>query len=237
MASKENNTIRFAVGDKGDVRSSIWRLWANGNDLYLAARSYAHISKISFHQSGLYRFAINDKVERENDASDRVLYKWKRPDEFIPGWTRCFGLLFPPRVTQHPFANVFAENKAIQFIEPPAAGRKVILNIILSHKAARSDHVTKGCATGAKILGRIDMPRELAWLISFSDAFTSAESATVSDHFNKLKLHLKPGSSGAEVESSFLHALEEGVTPFLIDIELGRESLEISDGGWPILHP
>ena len=87
----------------------------------------------------------------------------------------------------------------------------------------------RGCATGATILGRIDMPRELAWLISFPDTLTPAENAAVKDHFNKLKIHLKPGSSGEEVKNSFLHVLEEGVTPFLIDIELGKENLEIPD--------
>jgi len=37
-------------------------------------------------------------VQRENDAEDRAQYKykWKRPDEFMPGWTRCFGILVPP---------------------------------------------------------------------------------------------------------------------------------------------
>jgi hypothetical protein len=73
------------------------------------------------------------------------------------------------------------------------------------------------------------MPRELAWLISFPDSFTPAETVTVRDHFNKLKLHLKPGSGGAEITYSFLHIIQEGVTPFLIDIELGKENLEISD--------
>lgn len=89
----EKKTIRFLVGTEKDVRSSVWRLWSNRNDLYLAARSYAHISKFSFHESGSYRFAINENVQKENDPGDRALHKWKRPSEFVPGWTRCLGIL------------------------------------------------------------------------------------------------------------------------------------------------
>lgn len=225
--ANNSNTIRFAVGNEKDVRSSVWRLWSSGNDLYLAARSHAHISKFSFHKSGNYRFAINEKIERENDATDRALYKWNRPNEFTPGWTRCFGILVPPRVTFAPFDNLFQEDKTIEFVASPKANRKIIFNIILSHKAARPEHVVLGSAPDIKILGCINMPQELAWLVSFSEVFTEAESLVVADYFDKLKIHLKPGSTGEGMKNMFLHALENGRTPFLIDIELGKENLEI----------
>lgn len=224
---EDDNTIRFAVGTLNDIRSSVWRIWSNKNDLYLAARSHAQISKFSFHESGSYRFAVNAKVERENDAGDRALYKWRRPDEFAPGWTRCFSILVPPRVTQIPFGNIFNENKLIKIVDPPARDNKVIFNIILSHKAATAEHVIRGSVHMTKILGRIEMLREMAWLVTFQNVFTPAEAVVIQDHFNKLKIHLKAGSTGEDMKSTFLHALEQGETPFLIDIELGRENLYI----------
>lgn len=221
------NTIRFAVGTRDDLRSSVWRLWANKNDLYLAARSHAMISKFSFHESGKYRFAVNSTVEREDDASDRALYKWTRPNELAPGWTQCFGILVPPRVTKMPFGNTFDEGKSIELVVPPAKGKKVIFNIILSHKAATPEHVINASTHQIKILGRIEMPKEIAWLVTFEDDFTAAEATVVQDHFDKLKIHLKPGSSGDGMKYTFLHSIEQGVTPFLIDIELGKENLDI----------
>ncbi|TAK58460.1 hypothetical protein EPO14_03905 [Patescibacteria group bacterium] len=223
------NTIRFVVGTRDDLRSSVWRLWANKNDLYLAARSHAMISKFSFHRSGKYRFAVNSTVEREDDASDRALYKWTRPDEFAPGWTRCFGILVPPRVTEMPFGNTFDEGKSIECVSPPADGKKTIFNIILSHKAATPEHVVSGSAHQVKILGRIEMPQEIAWLVTFEDDFTVAEAAVVQDHFDKLKIHLKPGNTGDGMNHTFLHAIKQGVIPFLIDIELGKENLDIPE--------
>jgi hypothetical protein len=226
MASKEANTIRFAVGDKNDVRSSIWRLWAKGNDLYLATRSQAKIVKISFHQSGINRYA---KVESESDSTDRALYKWKRPEEFTPGWTRCFGIFVPPRTTQMPFGYIYKENKIVNFVKPPMIKQKVIFNILFSHKAARPEHLIRGSSHEITILGSIEMQREQAWLVSFYEKFTDEERAVITDHFKKLKIHLKPGSTGAEINYWFLHIMEEGIVPFLLDIELGKENLDIPD--------
>ncbi len=221
------NALRFAVGTRDDLRSSVWRLWANKNDLYLAARSQAMISKFSFHESGKYRFAVNSRVERENDAADRALYKWIRPDEFTPGWTRCFGILVPPRVTKMPLGNTFDEGKSIELVAPPAKGKKVIFNIVLSHKMATPEHVVNGSAHQIKILGQIEMPKEIAWLVAFEDDFTAVEKTVIEDHFDKLKIHLKPGSSGEGMKHTFLHVIEQDATPFLIDIELGKENLDI----------
>lgn len=221
------NTLRFAVGAREDLRSSVWRLWANKNDLYLAARSHAMISKFSFHESGKCRFAINSTVERENTEGDRALYKWKRPDELAPGWTLCFGILVPPRITKMPFRNTFNEGKPIELVTPPAKGKKVIFNIILSHKRATPEHVVNGSAHQIKILGRIEMPKEIAWLVTFEDDFTAAETVVTQGYFDKLKIHLKPGNSGDGMKHTFLHAIKQGVTPFLIDIELGKENLDI----------
>ena len=71
------------------------------------------------------------------------------------------------------------------------------------------------------------MAEEIAWLIAFEDGFTDAEEAVVKDYFDKLKIHLKPGSTGEGMKNSFLHTIERGANPFLIDIELGKENLDI----------
>lgn len=226
MTSKKD-VIRFAVGNRDDVRSSIWRLWATRNDLYLASRSHAHISKISFHETGNYRYAINEIVERENSITDRAVHKWHRPKEYIPGWTRCFGILVPPRITKIPFSNIFEGNEMIEFVNPSKKVQKIIFNILLSHKTARPEHIVRGSAHDITIHGYVEMPREFAWLVSFYEDFTPAENAVVTDHFNKLKIHLKPGSTGEGINNTFLHVFQEGSVPFLINIELGRENLDI----------
>lgn len=228
MASKEKNTIRFAVGSKEDIHSSVWRLWATGGDLYLAARSMANISKISFHQSGINRFATNEKIKRMDNASDRVIHKWKRPPESVPGWTEGFGIVVPPRITRAPFKK-HIEEKHVNFFPPPAQDRKVIFKILLSPKMSGAEDVRQLLTPREiKIHGRVETNRELAWLISFYDVFSPAERALVTGHFDKLKIHLKPGRTGSGIGQAFLHILEPGQLTFLVDVELGRENLETS---------
>lgn len=186
------------------------------------------ISKFSFHASGKYRFAVNETIGQKDDEGDRALYKWIRPAEFAQGWTRCFGILVPPRVTKMPFKNIFDEKKSIELVTAPTEGRKIIFNIILSSKEATPEQVISGSAYQIKILGRIEMPREIAWLVVFEDELTSTEAAVTKDYFDKLKIDLKPGSTDSGMKHTFLHVIEQGIIPFLIDIELGKENLNIS---------
>jgi hypothetical protein len=217
------DAIRFAVGSREDVRSSVWRLWARGNDLYLAARSLAGTSKISFHQSGINRFAVNSKTAR------LPLISWSRPLETFPGWTVAFAILIPPHITLLPLQDVLRDNKPVQFIVPPKPGTKAIFQILLSYKTAQEEDIMRLPADKkVTVHGRIEMKRELAWLVSFYDIFTPQEQITVIDHFTKIKIHLKPGSIGNGIQTAFAHLFENGSRPFLTDIQLGRENLHIS---------
>ncbi len=225
MSGLDRNVIRFAAGNADDIRSSIWRLWGNGNDLYLAARAHAHISKISFHASGINRYAINEGMKYKDDLSDRALYKWNRLEEFTPGWTSGFAIVIPPRITKSPFLQVFKKKKLTYFVKPHA-GHKITFQIILSHKAARPEHLEKLLSMKIKIHGYIKLDREFAWLISYYEKFTPKDKEIITDHFNKLKIHLKPGDTGEGLSNVFLHVVEMDKDPFLNDIELGKENLE-----------
>ena len=225
--SIKNNVIRFAVGDKNDLRSSVWRLWANGNDLYLGARSFAHISKFSFHQSGINRYAINESVWEKEKKTDRVLYRWKRANEIQLGWTRCLGILIPPRMTKRPFQNISEKTESVKFIKPPRKKEKIIFNILFSHKAAKPEHVIRNSTDKITVHGCVQMSDELAWVTYFYEKVSKKELAVTQDHFDKLKLHVKPNTKPEQINRTFLHILQEGITPFLIDIELGEENVEV----------
>jgi hypothetical protein len=72
------------------------------------------------------------------------------------------------------------------------------------------------------------MKREAASLISFYDFFSSEEEAIVRDHLTKIKIHLKPGSTGEQIHTAFAHFLTTTETnPFLMDIQLGKANLDI----------
>jgi hypothetical protein len=121
------------------------------------------------------------------------------------------------------------DNKPVQFIIPPKPGIKAIFQIALSPKAAQEEDMMRLPADKKlTVHGRIPMTRKQAWLLSFYDNFTSRERAIVTDHFTKIKIHLKPGSTGEGIRTAFAHLLETGGRrPFLTDIQLGRENLDI----------
>ena len=224
MASRDANILRFAVGNRDDLHSSVWRLWASGNDFYLAARSHASISKFSFHQTGkkTVRYAIHSTTPRP------ALVKWSPPGELFPGWTIAFAILVPPRITSHPFHEALRDNKPVQYIAPPQPGTKAVFQIALSDIAAQEEDMMRLPADKKiSVHGRIEMRREAAWLVSFYDTFTPQEQSTVTDDFNKIKIHLKPGST-CEGMLAFAHSIETGTRPFLTEIQLGRENLDIS---------
>src|SRR5262245_28946109 len=94
---KRKEEVRFAVGGtRDDMRSSVWRLWANGDELYLAPRFVAAIAKISFHKSGINRIAACSDIPRP------AIQSWQRRADLAPGWNRLFAMMFPPRVSQRP---------------------------------------------------------------------------------------------------------------------------------------
>jgi hypothetical protein len=123
---------------------------------------------------------------------------------------------------------VLRDNKPVQFIAPPKTGTKAIFQIILSYKTAQEEDMMRLPADKRlTVHGRMEMKRELAWLASFYGIFTSQEQITVTDHFKKIKIHLKPGSTGDGIHTAFAHLFENGSRPFLTDIQLGRENLDI----------
>ena len=72
--------LRFAVSNQSLGRSAIWRLWITRHgDLYLATRGTASHIKVSFHRSGICRYAFTKKHGAAPSMPDRVMQRWARP--------------------------------------------------------------------------------------------------------------------------------------------------------------
>src|SRR5215207_3739973 len=117
--------IRFAVGSRDDLRSSVWRLWSNKNDLFLAARSLAGLSKISFHASGICHHAVVLQTPRP------PIDRWTRPARTVQGVTII--------VPAFPVAGAFRDKmppmeKKLELIDAPSEGTKRIIRIFLADR-------------------------------------------------------------------------------------------------------
>jgi hypothetical protein len=77
---RAKDVIRVGVVEEGRPLSGIWRIWRNGDDIYVAPRSVAGSFKISLHASGKFRFGfVSDAKARRflPEDNDRAVFKWQ----------------------------------------------------------------------------------------------------------------------------------------------------------------
>jgi hypothetical protein len=101
--------------------STVFRVWVQRSDVYIAARSIAGTMKVSLHESGVWRMAFTTQHVEQGSTfvaptADRLMERWQRPPEYEPGWTAAFEIIVPhselgpapqparpePRVFWHP---------------------------------------------------------------------------------------------------------------------------------------
>ncbi len=97
--SKNLADLSFRVSGPLGVFSGEWRLWATRHgDVYLASRSFAKDIKVSFHQSGICRYAYTKEAGAPGTLPDRLMMRWRRPSLQPKGsalYTRLAWLAFP----------------------------------------------------------------------------------------------------------------------------------------------
>jgi len=93
--------FRLAVGSL-NRRSSIWRAWAAGNEVYITVMGLNKTQKLSLHKSGIWRIAYLEGVAERLDATGkpefnhdpRVIDRWEAP-EGAAGWMHAFTVWVP----------------------------------------------------------------------------------------------------------------------------------------------
>ncbi len=144
--------IRFALGTPDGPRSTVWRVWVSGDEVYIAARGIGDEMKVSLHSSGTWRYAFTEKhLAREKpliDAErDRAVDRWRRPHEFAPGWTRAFSILIPTSELVASSVVVEKPNDII-WLDPLPEGWAARFTVLLSAPGATGTE-GRGFATAA----------------------------------------------------------------------------------------
>jgi hypothetical protein len=71
--------LRFGIQRPDGYTSSIWNLFTSPHgDVYLASRQTAGVHKVSFHKSGICRYAFTTEHGIPDGMKDRVMLKWRR---------------------------------------------------------------------------------------------------------------------------------------------------------------
>jgi hypothetical protein len=147
----------------------------------------------------------------------------------MQGLTRCFSVVVPPRLVEQPLCKSADDYQKIAFITVPDDDHKVVFNIALTNKTMQLEDLEK-LAGGSSILGPLDMKGELAWVLAHCDDFTRLERTALQTEIKKIKIHSPAGAVSSTIAFAFAHMVQEDSNSrFLIDLELGKENLEISD--------
>jgi hypothetical protein len=191
--------------------------------VFLAARSVAGISKISFHESGVYRFAVVSKTPRP------AIVSWKRPKETADGVTPIFSIIVPAILVKDRFRDLIPDaNKPTLFLTPPEINSKIIISIFLAKSDfTESDFRKIPSDRPLSFHGAVDLQREAAGLVSYYDKFVISEQKDMMKLIRDTKIHLNPEGTKDGIAFAHLHVFEKQEPPLIIDLQLGEGNLDI----------
>ncbi len=138
----KKHVVRFAVGNPEGPRSTVWRLWASGDHVYISSRLYGDTIKASLHKSGKWRWGFTEEyTARENSllpaGADRALHKWGRPPERFPGITSAFEIIVPSTelaMPRHPLSEEAARKytSKVHWVSAPSSEMEAHFRVLFT---------------------------------------------------------------------------------------------------------
>jgi hypothetical protein len=171
----KRSTVRFAVGRPDGPRSSVWRLWTRGDDIYLSLRDLTKAQKISLHSSGRWRNAwTTEQVAKGlpfvGPGQDRATDKWDRPPELAPGVTRAFDVVVPASEVTEPehYGAKLPAGKEIVWVPAAPQGFATYCTVVLTAAETTVSGWPGRNGMGSRLLWKQGLPNgETVWLIAF----------------------------------------------------------------------
>lgn len=152
MSTTEKKIIRFAIGDKENVQSSVWRLWVQGNEVYLGARSFIGFIKFSFHKSGIWRLAQHNKQPR------KAMHSWNRPAPNRTGITQCVSIAIPPILVTDPFETKLKEGVKVRWFSSLNNNKKRIFKLLFAAETVNESLIFKFLPSDSEIIWNHELP-------------------------------------------------------------------------------
>ena len=143
MSVPKLDKIRFAIGSKTQRHSSSWAITFNKSDVYVGARYVMGTMKISLHESGHCKLAL-DRKHWQHLAdlgiavrNDWAFVRWKKSPTPVSGAVHVMSVTFPsdfqllnaPRVR---------ENKPVIYLEPAPTGQAIEVGLFYSKEPPAS---------------------------------------------------------------------------------------------------
>ena len=228
MASSQRKTLRFAVGTPTEYRSAVWRLWVQGNDIYLAARTTVSLIKLSLHRSGTWRLAWTESSGiRARHSADRVEERWERPPEFRSGWTQGPSLIVPNTGLKKPFDRpAGGERVPVIWSATPSAGSKHHFTILLASRDAPVESWDTVFRADDHLLGTLDQRNgHKVALCRREVPMIEKESSYIYGFAADMKINYPEQVPDACEASVFTAGTDDAGHPYILDIPLAWENV------------
>jgi len=182
--------VRFAVGRSDGPQSTIWRLWTQGSDVYLAPRAVARRWKISFHEGGRCHWGFESEDALTAAAEPAALAQstsrfpdiWQMPAPFAPGWTRAFTIVVPSSELRRPLRR--REDGSVVWLNSPADAPVVNFAVLFGPPDALSPEdvpVVRG-APCDPVFGAVLDNGSTLWLTAYAEVGLSPATAELLEH-------------------------------------------------------
>lgn len=229
--STMSNSITVAVGSPDNLRSSIWRLWVQGDEVYFGAIQLLPSLKVSLHKSGNWHIAWHKSLSVS--AKDRIVCQWRRPppnsDKMLPG----INVIVDPYFPLEPFKNKAILDSEIKWLPLALFGKMLTLKVIFATKGADFD--SSRVPIDVRILARIPKSNGEYVLCLAQDFSPPAWVwASIAKWRSEIKLHFKDvdKTDPLDVTRALSISLPQypHEAPVIYDLSLGFENVAPEPG-------
>lgn len=138
MARNESDVFRFGAKMPSGVRSLVWRLWADRNEIYLGARWASGFMKASLHSSGTCQVSISSPYHQELirhgiwSRQSRHFDRWQRSAPVPTGGALCPLRVYIPVSELRVFGGEAREGSKVHWLTAKRVDSVIEVSAVLS---------------------------------------------------------------------------------------------------------
>ncbi len=232
MADK---SIRIGLGSINSPKSALWTIVVGNSQVYFSQRSGMQISKFSLHDSGKWRFAVNDS--NWSKAEDRALKKWDRPNPIYKSLVLGPAVVFPPIVVNIPLGYSDTYTKETFWLLPPDSEQ--IRVVMLFFSLGNSDpkeyfkrrNIKPDWLYTFSIKNNSRLGADTVTVTSWLQLYSEGDRKLVAETIAGLKIHYDGGeesdirSTAMQIVTPSLEEIAQGKTITIFEVMLGKNNV------------
>lgn len=232
MADK---SIRIGLGSSNSPKSALWTIVVGNSQVYFSQRSGMQISKFSLHDSGKWRYAVNDS--NWSKAEDRALKKWNRPNPIYKSVVLGPAVVFPPIETELPLGYPDTYSKKTFWLSPPNLNQERVLIIFFSlgkvhlKEYFEKNNIKPDWSYTFPIKNNSRLKADSVTVGSWFQPYSESDRQLVTETVSGLKIHYD-GNVQPDIKSTALQIvtpsadeISQGKTITIFEIMLGKANL------------